>query len=458
MSSKSLHVLQRACAFVLCACLLSLTVFAAPVEETVVDSFSPTSDSLASISPLADSSSAWTSNDVKNLLNYVVNIRTYTSETSTNTKNNGTTLTTLSNTATAISKALGTSQYPTIQQELESIFNQMGMSGRGNDTLRYWLGYVGDAIVAAIKDSSSTAGSSFSELLTEAQGIHTDTTSISASTTAIKDGFGYDSQNTLASANTVISENISDIRSLFWDSDSFRILESSEDSPVDTSFRDLMSLLLGSVRHTTNNEKGVSYLNNNGLSVYTTATNGATVAWSVSQGFDGLASILRGGSGATLKNTIYDSQTANADGTLASADWEANNILSAFSVLFPIQHDVARLTNVLATGPKIALEKSQEENVQAVTENFTGDKGVQTGDIGEMSGIGDNLGSVADTGVSIGDGFSQLGNSWNFFSNEIAATLDTAPAITAEEEEDFIHFFDANNAEFDALLGRLRGE
>lgn len=173
---------------------------------------------------------------------------------------------------------------------------------------------------------------------------------------------------------------------------------------------------------------------------------------------DSLPYILRGGKDSTLKNTIYDSQTANDDGTLETTDWEANNILSAFSVLFPIQHDVARLTNVLATGPKIQLEKSQEENIQAVTDNFTGDKGVQSSQIGDMSGIGDSLGSVADTGVSVGDGFAQVGNSWNFFSSEVAATLDTAPALTAEDEEDYISFFDSNNADFDSLLSSLRGE
>lgn len=402
------RLLAVALATVLLACLLSLSVSA---DE-------------ADIMPLADSS-AWSSYQVSQLLKDVQNIQGILG------------YTTISNQSLQESLLQIKTSAATSATASSNIFKVLGYgTGIGGGSLHGDLNYLYTALLDIVNNTSSSGGlGSLVQLLNLTQDIKNYTGSMS---TDVVD----------------IAEDVDTIRS-----DTRTIMDYVEGS-LD-NFLASIDQHVGFVdRYTT--ELYLAYVSDDHDVV---RGDGSELTAQLPTLFglqfetvDSLPYILRGGKDSTLKNTIYDSQTANDDGSLASTDWEANNILSAFSVLFPIQHDVARLTNVLATGPKIQLEKSQEENIQAVTDNFTGDKGVQSSQIGDMSGIGDSLGSVADTGVSVGDGFAQVGNSWNFFSAEVAATLDTAPALTAEEEDNYISFFDSNNSDFDALLSNLRGE
>lgn len=169
-------------------------------------------------------------------------------------------------------------------------------------------------------------------------------------------------------------------------------------------------------------------------------------------GFMGLASIMRGQSGAAVTG-----QLLNSSG-LSGADFSANNLLSALGVIVPIQNDIAKLRYVLANDDDIEIRDSQKENMDAIKDGFTGGGAgaLKPDNVGGMADLSGSLSGVLETEVGVGDLFGQLGSGgegWGFFSEAVANDLNTVPASYALEDDDFVSFFDAEHREFYRLIG-----
>lgn len=171
----------------------------------------------------------------------------------------------------------------------------------------------------------------------------------------------------------------------------------------------------------------------------------------LSHGFNGLASILRGESGSTISGKLLSSTD------LAETDFQANNLLTMLSPLLNIQNDLARVTNVIADPEDQALNEANKENKQEIVDSFGSDgAGVGKSDIGDMAGVSSGFSSVLDTGVGVGDLFTDINDSsrYAFFTQETASQLDTTvSALSDDEDDDFIEFYDPDHKEFWALMG-----
>lgn len=224
----------------------------------------------------------------------------------------------------------------------------------------------------------------------------------------------------------------------------FQSYESSGPVADNYNFYQVMSSILNGVYL---NDYRVKFLSDTGLEYPAGWLSSVNASRS---GFMGLAHILRG----DVYSTVSGSLLNYAD--LTSTSFSANNLLSAFSPILDIQNDVARLAHIIADPTEQALHDANKDNVQAVTDNLTGEKGVSSHDIGDLSGISSSLGDSLNTGVGVGDLTGQLGDSshFGFYSQEVDNALHNFPSVTAEEDdEDFVHFYDPENKEFFDLIG-----
>lgn len=366
--------------------------------------------SLASVSPLSTSSPTyWSSNDISNALKYLQNISSYTSK-----------LGDTNSWLNAISTRIGTSNE--YLKTLDKLYNQFVYSSSSAspsfaNTLCNWLMNGFGNLANVITTSSDSLVAAFDGSF------------------GFPDGFSF----------------FEGKGSYFWDGYTVMSGAGSNRKLVHQNWYQAFNQIIQSV--VLRNPGGkYPFLYSNGS---TSDIDGSIFLVDASvSGFAGLASVLRGQSGNTIRGQLLNS--SNLDGL--PTDFWASDLLSSFKIFIPMQNDLARLTYVFADPTTIDLKKSQQGNEQAVKDNFTGDKGVNPDDIGSMSGMGDSLGGFVDTGVSMDDGFTQLnnGDTWNFFSQEVAGQLNTAPSTFAEDD-DFIHFYDPENKAFQELLEQVRG-
>ena len=108
-----------------------------------------------------------------------------------------------------------------------------------------------------------------------------------------------------------------------------------------------------------------------------------------------------------------------------------------------IQNPLSQLQAVLAGDSDLELHRNTQENIDSVTDNFTGDGSgsVSSTDISDASGLTAGIGDAfGGNQVSTGDFFSVAGDSanWDFFSEESARSLDavTYPAAAVLDVED----------------------
>lgn len=109
-----------------------------------------------------------------------------------------------------------------------------------------------------------------------------------------------------------------------------------------------------------------------------------------------------------------------------------------------IQNPLSQLQAVLASDADLELHRNTQENIDSVTDNFTGsgDGAVSGGDISDASGLTSGIGNAfGGNQVSTGDAFrtaTDLGN-FDFLSEECAAALDSVAypvAVVLDADDD----------------------
>lgn len=181
----------------------------------------------------------------------------------------------------------------------------------------------------------------------------------------------------------------------------------------------------------------------------------ATLLRITREGFQGLASNLRGQAGSTVIYNLLNSQQE-----LKKTVKRSNNILGAFAVFDFMQNDLARLGYMFASPDDIQLKKDHQETSDEFANSFnpSSGAGVSASDVGDMAGVSGSLSGNLDTGVSVGQAFDQMNDSsrFAFFSQECQDALNpfhSARALSRSGDEDFVHFYDPDNSEFWALIG-----
>lgn len=108
-----------------------------------------------------------------------------------------------------------------------------------------------------------------------------------------------------------------------------------------------------------------------------------------------------------------------------------------------LQNPLSQLQAVLAGDSDLELRRNTQENIDSVTDNFTGsgEGAVSSGDISDASGLTSGIGDAfGGNQVSTGDAFKAATDSgnFNFFSQETAVALDsvTYPAAVPLADDD----------------------
>lgn len=123
--------------------------------------------------------------------------------------------------------------------------------------------------------------------------------------------------------------------------------------------------------------------------------------------------------------------TPSPDGGLVSTDVDADNLLDLLALTTTqLQNPLAKLQYVLADDDDIRLKDKIKDNQQAVEDGFIGDGpgAIDKDDIGGVADISGGLNDAFGGSGSPGDAFGVLGDgdTWLFFSADVAAELDHA--------------------------------
>lgn len=127
-----------------------------------------------------------------------------------------------------------------------------------------------------------------------------------------------------------------------------------------------------------------------------------------------------------------------------------NNLLDAITTLgLAIQRPVSQLQAVLANDDDLELRRQTQEQVEAITDDFTGDGGAapSVDNIKDAAGISTSISGTFETGVSVSDGFGilQSEDSFSFFSQAVSDDLNgTGIAPAAEDDSLDAYEFDDN--------------
>lgn len=184
------------------------------------------------------------------------------------------------------------------------------------------------------------------------------------------------------------------------------------------------------------------YLGPDGVQAIGSPTNLPTV---VGRGFLGLNSnmenALVGGHGgsAQYSKLVFDERLNKSTET---ADY--TDLLHAMvGIGSDLQNPLSQLQAVLAGDSDLELHRNTQENIDSVTDNFTGsgEGAVSSGDISDASGLTSGIGDAfGGNQVSTGDAFKAATDSgnFNFFSQETAVALDsvTYPAAVSLADDD----------------------
>ena len=167
-------------------------------------------------------------------------------------------------------------------------------------------------------------------------------------------------------------------------------------------------------------------------------------------GFLGLSANLAGSDKSTTFSLLDDD--------LVSQDKTVSNLLDALGLIgTSLQNPLAKIQYVLADEDDIALKDASKDNQNSFKDNFTGDgdAAVKPSDIGDMAAIS---GSVKDSfggAGSAGDAFLVINDSdsYSFFSQEVADSLDTvgAPQARTVADDDWMDAFEADEDGFYSL-------
>lgn len=213
------------------------------------------------------------------------------------------------------------------------------------------------------------------------------------------------------------------------------------------AFRGLWTLLRSS--------SGASFLSTSGSS--SVSSSQLSIADTIRYGFLGLSSNLKDISTGSYTVPLFMSDTGE---DLFESVSTMGDMLDLY--LMRLQRDIGQMAFIYADEETIQAKKDAASNESAVTDGF-----LSPGSVGSLSvsDIGDAAEAVSgtkdlfDTGVSVGQAFKQLQGSGplEFFTSATAANLNTVPAMAAEDDDDFVHFYDSTNSEFFELIGKGGG-
>lgn len=157
----------------------------------------------------------------------------------------------------------------------------------------------------------------------------------------------------------------------------------------------------------------------------------------VNRGLLGLDADLTGVDGKTSVNLLSFDASGNAVVSTVGVD----NLLDAIGLMTQeIQNPLAKLQHVLADDSDIHLKNEVSDNVDQVTEDFTGDGAgsVKPSDISSVAGFAGGIKDAFSGAGSPADIFSVMGDAdvFRFFSQEVADDLDQTGAASARAAAD----------------------
>lgn len=135
---------------------------------------------------------------------------------------------------------------------------------------------------------------------------------------------------------------------------------------------------------------------------------------------------------------------------------EYKNILSAIvGIGQAVQRPLSQLQAVLANDDDLELRRQTQDQVDAITDNFTGSGGASAtlDDISDMAGASSQVVGIFDSGVSVSQFFSGLsnGDNYSFFSQAVSDDLDGEGKGKISTQSDLEPDFDSwlDDIEFD---------
>lgn len=207
--------------------------------------------------------------------------------------------------------------------------------------------------------------------------------------------------------------------------------------PVGSSFSDLLAGIGSTLRFTLTYDS-MMYLS--GIGDIGIGPSDTGLAYFVCEGFMGLHNNLVGNGPVSYSRLIFD-----GDLNKSTEKVDYKDLLHAMvGIGSDLQHPLSQLQAVLAGDSDLELRRNTQENVDSVTDNFTGsgEGAVSSSDISDASGLTSGIGDAfGGNQVSTGDAFKAASDSgnFNFFSQETAVSLDSvsypAAAVLAEEDD-----------------------
>ena len=207
--------------------------------------------------------------------------------------------------------------------------------------------------------------------------------------------------------------------------------------PAGSSFSDLLAGL-GSTLYAGVVYESMMYLSGSGSIDIAPPFN--SLAYFTAEGFMGLHNNLVGNGPVSYSRLIFDGELNKSTEKVDYTD-----LLHAMvGIGSDLQNPLSQLQAVLAGDSDLELRRNTQENVDSVTDNFTGsgEGAVSSSDISDASGLTSGIGDAfGGNQVSTGDAFKAASDSgnFNFFSQETAVSLDSvsypAAAVLAEEDD-----------------------
>lgn len=266
-------------------------------------------------------------------------------------------------------------------------------------------------------------------------------------------------QSKLNTINSTLKSNFSSLISAV--NTNFTSLISS----MDSDFQTLGSLISSEFSSFNEHEQSRADLLNSNLKNYLTSSltaYGFTSSGTFSvygSGTDaanllvGVISTLRGATFRIMSGLFGDYQDSyvgsfytfdNALNRGASSVTYTNLLQAIVDIGARLQRPLSQLQAVLANDDDLRLRQDTQDQVDSVTDNFTGGGGAapSLGDIGNMADVSSDFSGMFDSGVGAGDlmGAVNGADTYSFFSQEVSDSLDTTGragiAVASDELDD----------------------
>lgn len=223
-----------------------------------------------------------------------------------------------------------------------------------------------------------------------------------------------------------------------------------ENYTLSQGFRDMYNLLYGSGSYLSYNGGGTSTARTYSSLGYTmtylsnSLTRFAIEQYnSMNQLIDNMNSNLVGVFSNSYTAHLFEFGDEESILSKSETEEEYSNILEAIVAMYSgLQRPLSQLQAVLANDDELELRQQTEPEVDAVIDGFTGEgQGAPSVDqIGEMAGVSGQMGDLFNSGVTPSDMFNAAtsGDSYSFFTQEVADALDTTGAVSTYSADDYL--------------------